>query len=127
MSAASELREIQQVIDGLESEIRFRRLMMDNDSRYKSDLDRETKRLAQQQQKVDRLLSYRGLDAEEQLNAYHDRIVELRQRAIVIKYQAAIERLLRLQDQVNGLTSMDDDVTEDDDLDVEVTDDDDSE
>lgn len=101
--AVEELRNLTAQIKAYESEISQCKLYLANEDRFNAEMARELQLLEWQQARVDRLKSRRGEEGEANLNKWHDMLAAAKQRMLVVKNQAAIETLLRLQRELNDL------------------------
>lgn len=103
MTTTEELREMQCLLKAYESEINIRLVYLHNEERWANELAREMQKLKWQQEKVDRLMAYRQ-SGEEQLIAIYDRMATCKKKLIELRNKAAIEKLLKLQAQLDELS-----------------------
>lgn len=106
MSATEELRELTALSKAYESEISACLTYLANEDRWRNELEREELKLKWQQERVDRLRARHGEDGEANLQHWRDKLADIKQRLIIVRNQAAVERLLRLQRELDELSSV---------------------
>ncbi len=101
-SASFRLRELQATANAIKSEISMCQVYIDNPSRWRQEMEREEKKLQLQQERVDRLRKY-STHGEEMVSGWKSRYAQLQQEIHLVSNEALIDRVLRLQNDLNDI------------------------
>lgn len=101
-SATEMLREKEQLIKAYEAHMSELRTYIDNPDRWRQEMDREQKKLEDQQARVDRLRAYYE-DGPQKFSEYAAKRLEMIEECKELRNRAAIEKLLRLTEALDAL------------------------
>ena len=104
LSTAEEIREVRALIVAWKAHTSHVRQVLDNPDRTQKELEREEKKLADQQAKVDRLKRYRD-DGYPIMAEYSAKIEAGEKKLLELLNKRAIERLLELSHELDELNS----------------------